>query len=117
MGIERLRKAGYRLAVISKEKNPVVIRRCEKLQIECYHGIDDKITLLSNLLNRELIAPPEAIYVGNDINDIECMQYVGCAVCPQDAHASVKAVAHICLSSNGGKGALRELSDLILTHK
>lgn len=114
MGIEMLRKAGLQLVVISKEKNPVVLRRCEKLQIECYHGIDDKITLLQQWLEKNSISSGEAIYVGNDINDVACMNYCGFAVCPGDGHGSAKQAADLTLSLSGGKGALRELADLLL---
>jgi N-acylneuraminate cytidylyltransferase len=54
------------------------------------------------------------IYIGNDVNDVGCLQEVGYAVVPADAHPSAMAVADHVLTRNGGCGALRELADLLL---
>jgi len=56
----------------------------------------------------------QAVYVGNDLNDLACLQAVGCGVAVQDAHPQVKVAARIVLSKPGGRGAIRELVDLIL---
>ena len=53
------------------------------------------------------------VYVGNDINDLECLKAVGCGVVVNDAHREVKRVANIILSKPGGRGAIRELSDML----
>jgi YrbI family 3-deoxy-D-manno-octulosonate 8-phosphate phosphatase len=117
MGLELLRKSGYQLIVISKEKNPVVRARCEKLGIECYHGIEDKLTLLKKLLNEKGLNKDEIAYIGNDINDLECLKYAGYAVVPSDANSKVKPYAHLILNKKGGQGALRELAEIILSNK
>jgi len=114
MGIELLRKAGLPMTVISKEQNAVVAARCRKLQIEHSHGIENKLPLLSQWLAEKGIEPGDAIYVGNDINDLECMRHVGCAVAPADAHPSARGAADIVLEADGGRGAIRELADMIL---
>lgn len=114
MGIELLRKAGLAMTVISKERNAVVAARCAKLQIECTHGVEDKLPLMLEWLDQRGIAAAEAIYVGNDINDLACMAAVGCAIAPADAHPTALAQADVVLSSAGGKGALRELAEMII---
>ncbi|GGY96669.1 acylneuraminate cytidylyltransferase [Novosphingobium colocasiae] len=114
MGIELLRKAGLAMTVISKERNAVVAARCAKLQIDCTHGVEDKLPLMLAWLAQRGVTPAEAIYVGNDINDLACMAAVGCAVAPADAHPAALAQAGIVLSVGGGKGALRELAEMIL---
>jgi N-acylneuraminate cytidylyltransferase len=53
------------------------------------------------------------IYVGNDVNDLDCMRLVGCAVAVADAHPRALACADIVLSRRGGHGAVRELCDLL----
>ncbi len=113
MGLERLRDSGVALLVLSKEKNPVVSRRAAKLRLECQQAMDDKLTFLRDWLAQRGIAPEATIYVGNDINDIECMQYVGCGVVVADAHPEARAVAKLVLRHAGGRGAIRELCDLI----
>jgi YrbI family 3-deoxy-D-manno-octulosonate 8-phosphate phosphatase len=54
------------------------------------------------------------VYVGNDVNDLGCMELVGCAVAVEDAHPLVRAKADIILHNSGGRGALREICELIL---
>ena len=56
----------------------------------------------------------ENLYVGNDINDLECMEHVGCAVAVADSHSLVIQAADIVLNRAGGHGAIRELAELIL---
>ena len=114
MGIELLREAGIRLLVLSKEKNPVVRARCDKLGIPCLQGIDGKAEELRRWLEHEQIDPSETVYIGNDVNDVECLQTVACSVVVADAHPAAVAAAGIVLSARGGQGAVRELADLIL---
>jgi len=113
--IERLKKFGIPVLVISTEKNPVVQKRCSKLNVECIHGIDDKRAILLQWLNEHQIDASNVVYVGNDINDLECMKAVGCAVAVSDAYPEPRAAARIVLSSSGGQGAVRELVELIFT--
>lgn len=114
MGISNLKKAGIDVWVLSKEQNPVLKSRCEKLKIPYIHGVDDKWPLLQKQLREHELSSDEVIYVGNDINDTECMQNVGCGVGVADSHPYVLDIADLVLTSNGGNGAIRELSDLVL---
>jgi len=114
MGLERMRKAGIPMLVLSKEPNPVVLRRCEKLKLPCLHGIDDKLPALKAWLAECGVALEDAVYIGNDINDIECMGAVGFSAAPSDAHYSALKVADVVLTCGGGRGALRELADVLL---
>jgi YrbI family 3-deoxy-D-manno-octulosonate 8-phosphate phosphatase len=115
MGIEMLRHKGVRMWVLSKEQNPVVAARCRKLKIPCHHGIDDKSTALRKLAESEGLDLARTIYVGNDVNDLECIRTVGLGVAVADAHPTVRAEAGLILSARGGRGAVRELADLILS--
>jgi N-acylneuraminate cytidylyltransferase len=114
-GLETLRNLGLPMTVISKEKNPVVAVRCRKLGIDCTHGVDDKLSLMHAWLEEREIDPRNAVYIGNDLNDVACMSNVGCAVAPSDAHADVLKIARIVLTHPGGHGAVRELCDLIMS--
>ncbi len=113
MGLSRLRQLGIPVLVLSKEQNPVVAARCRKLQLPCYHGIDDKAPLLRQLAAERDIPLSHVVYVGNDVNDAECLQIVGCGVVVADAHPAVRPLAQLILTSAGGFGAVRELCDLI----
>jgi len=115
LGISALKKYGVPLLVLSKEKNPVVQKRCQKLGILCAQGIDDKKTYLVTWLKKHAINPQNVIYLGNDTNDIECLVFVGCGVVVADAHEDAKKVSRIILKNKGGHGAVRELCDLLLS--
>ena len=102
------------MVVISTERNPIVSERCEKLQIECMQGIDDKLPVLIEWTAKHDLSIDDIAYVGNDINDVECMRTVGTAIAPADSHASALEVADIVLTASGGYGAVREIADAIL---
>jgi N-acylneuraminate cytidylyltransferase len=57
------------------------------------------------------------VYLGNDANDLPCFRLAGCAVVPCDAHPSARREADLVLRSRGGRGAVRELSDILLERK
>lgn len=114
MGLDQLKQSGLPLLVLSTERNSVVQARCEKLGIPCQQGVSEKLGALKEWLKKNNLNQSETIYVGNDINDLPCLQYVGCGVAVGDAHPEVKASARLILSSYGGKGAIRELTELIM---
>lgn len=117
LGIEMLRMAGMPMVVVSKERNPVTSARCAKLDLEVIQGIDDKDSVKRVWLDDRGIAADQAIYVGNDVNDVNdlaCMAMVGCAVAVADAHGEVLAAADIVLPLRGGYGAVRFLADASL---
>lgn len=114
LGIDMLREAGQRMLVLSSEKNKVVRQRCDKLGIECINGVRPKVGTLEAYHAKNGIDPAKTIYVGNDLNDLDCFEYVGCAVAVSDAHPKVIQAADIVLSRKGGEGAVRELCELVM---
>lgn len=114
MGISQLKKAGIEVVILSKEKNPVVKARADKLGIPAYQGIDEKGKELQSLMADKGISSEQVVYLGNDINDLPCFPLVGLAAAVADAHPKVIERAQLVLSKNGGYGAVRELSDLLL---
>jgi N-acylneuraminate cytidylyltransferase len=114
MGIERLQAAGVPVIVLSKERNPVVTARCTKLGVECVQGIEDKGAALTELMKDRGFDPADVVFVGNDVNDLECLAAVGAGVAVGDAYAAAREAADIVLSRPGGRGAVRELADMIL---
>lgn len=116
LGLSLLRqKTNIEPIVISKETNPVVTARCRKLKITAYQSIDDKAGLLKKILADKQIDASHAVYIGNDVNDLECFPLVGFAVAPQDAQPEVLRSADLVLNHPGGHGAVRELCDLLLS--
>jgi N-acylneuraminate cytidylyltransferase len=59
------------------------------------------------------IARETLVYIGDDVNDLTCLQWAGCGVTVADGHPSVVAVADMLLVSAGGHGAVRELCDMV----
>ncbi len=114
LGIGLLKQRGIPMLVLSIEPNAVVQARCDKLGIECRHGMKEKLPVLTKWIDENKLDARSIIYVGNDVNDLACMKAVGCAVAVHDAYPAVKAAARIVLSAAGGQGAVRELIDLIL---
>jgi len=114
LGIELLKKRGIEAIVISKESNKVVKARCNKLKIPYVQSVDDKLSILKKEIQKRGLNPEEVCFIGNDINDIECIKYVGLGVAVKDAYPEVKNVAKLVTQKNGGEGAVRETVDYIL---
>lgn len=117
LGIGLIAENGVETVVISKEKDGVVAARCKKLGVECYHGIDDKLPLLEKVLEEKGVPPERACYMGDDINDIECIRHVGVGVATADAAEPVRDVANYVTRLAGGAHAVREVCDCIITYQ
>ncbi len=117
LGLEAVRETGVQLLVISKEKNSVVGARCSKLRLPCIQGCDDKLTRLREETERLGIAMRDVAYMGNDINDVACLEAVGMPVCVADAYPEAKRLAKIVTEKKGGQGAVREFCDLLIQIK
>jgi N-acylneuraminate cytidylyltransferase len=113
-GLAQLRKRCLPILVLSSEENLVVRVRCDKLSLLCKHGVDDKLTILEEWLRQRRLNPSRVVYLGNDVNDIGCLKAVGCGVAVANAHHEAQTAAQFTLSKEGGRGAIRELTDLIV---
>jgi N-acylneuraminate cytidylyltransferase len=114
LGIEMLRRAGLPMIVLSKEAHGVVAARCQKLGLDLVQGLEDKVGALARWVTENDLDATRIVFVGNDVNDIECLEYAGCGVAVGDAYAAAKAHADLVLTRPGGHGAVRELADLLL---
>jgi len=85
--------------------------------MECIQGVDDKPMRFLQLLEENGVTAPETVYIGNDINDIGCLEIAGCGVAVADSHPEVLRVADHILKASGGNGAVRELCDLMISRK
>jgi len=118
MGLEKLRQGtDIEVMVLSRESNPVVTARCKKLGIPVWQSVLKKAPAIREVLAEKQLTPDEVLYVGNDINDLEVFPEVGFAVVPADAHYEVLRRADLVLTRPGGKGAVRELCDMIVTRQ
>ena len=112
-GIGRVRAVGIEVMVISMEANPVVAARCGKLMIACVQDCDDKLAEVRELAAARSLAPQQIAFVGNDVNDIECLRWVGFPVVVADAESEVLPFARWVTSRKGGYGAVREVCSLL----
>jgi YrbI family 3-deoxy-D-manno-octulosonate 8-phosphate phosphatase len=116
MGISLVRNSGLgvELIVLSAEENPVVAARCRKLRIRAVQGIEDKASKLEEIASEMSLTLSEIAYVGNDINDRDCLLKVGLPIVVADAHSSVATLGRLRTQKNGGHGAVREVCDALL---
>jgi 3-deoxy-D-manno-octulosonate 8-phosphate phosphatase (KDO 8-P phosphatase) len=114
LGLQALQQAGIGAAIISTETNPVVQVRARKLKLECVQGTDRKIDELDKLRVRHGLERAQLAFVGNDVNDRECLGAVGLPIVVQDAHEDVLALAKYRTRLPGGRGAVREVCDLFV---
>ena len=117
IGISRISSIGILNYVISSETNPVVKKRCEKLNISLLQGVLDKKDAVVNLCQKFNIKPEECLFLGNDINDIPALEIVGIPVAVADAFPEILDYVIYKTSNRGGKGAVREICDIIYNFK
>lgn len=115
-GIVRFREAGGIPAIITGRRSKIVEQRCRELGImELHQGVQDKLRCLAEISQKYGLEPKQIAYVGDDLNDLPCLGYAGLAACPADAVTEVKETASFVSKNNGGRGAVRELIDRIMT--
>jgi len=115
LGIRLATEAQLTFAIISGRRSTVVERRATELRItEIHQRILDKATCTREILERLELKAEEACYVGDDLIDVPAMRAVGFAVAPSDATPEARDAAHYVTERAGGRGAVRELVDLVL---
>jgi YrbI family 3-deoxy-D-manno-octulosonate 8-phosphate phosphatase len=113
-GVRLLKNKGIKVVCLTSEQNSVVLRRCEKLEIECYNGVVEKGMKISEICEKSGVLPEETAFIGNDINDIPALKLVGVPVVVQDAHRDAKVYSKIVLNRCGGEGAVQEFAELLI---
>lgn len=113
-GIVRITKEGIITAIITARNNATVKHRFENLGMSrLFMGQKDKMVAMKQLLEEYNLDMSQVAYMGDDLPDICVLKEVGLASCPNDAIDDVKELCHFISSKNGGRGAVRELTDLI----
>ena len=112
LGLQKLKKLGIETVIISTEANPVVSARARKLKIRCIQDCQDKRAVLQDIAREKNITLNEVAFVGNDINDLPCLECVALPIVVQDAYQDVVSTALFQTKNPGGHGAVREVCDL-----
>jgi len=113
IGISRIQKIGIKCFVISSEKNPVVEKRCKKLKVPLKQNVLDKEIAVLDICKKYNIDLKNTLFLGNDINDIPALRIVGFPVAVADSFPEIKNYVLYKTQAKGGKGAVREVCDLI----
>lgn len=118
MGFSMLKEKGIKTAIVTGEDTQIVVDRGNKLKIDyLYKGIKDKLPVIKSIAEKEGIALQNIAYIGDDINDRECIEAVGIGFAVANAMDVVKNAADVVLSKCGGSGAVREAVEYILSEK
>lgn len=114
-GMVMLQHSGVRLAVITGRTSNVVQMRMESLGIsDVFQGYREKLPAYEELKQRLSLADETIAYVGDDVVDLPVMRRVGLAVAVADAQPQVRDLAHWCTAAPGGRGAAREVCEMIM---
>lgn len=104
-----LPRFGITPVIITGRSSRIVEKRAGELKISHLHqGIGDKLSKLREVAEELGVAAKEIAYIGDDVNDLDCIHWCGCTACPADAVPEVLAVVDYVCKREGGRGAVRE---------
>lgn len=113
LGLKRLNDLGVITLAISMEVNPVISVRCRKLNLACIQNCNNKLKTLEDEAKKYRISLEEIAYLGNDVNDLGCLQKVGLPACVPEAHKDVFKACRYITKFPAGYGAVRDFCDFI----
>ena len=114
-GIARLRDYGIEPVIITGRSSEISSQRCRELKIiELHQGIDNKSFKLREICQKYQVDLSQVAYIGDDLNDLPCMNICGFSACPSDAMGQVKGKVDYVCEAKGGEGAVREFIDYLI---
>lgn len=114
-GIKMLQRCGIKVGIITGRTSVVVDIRAKELGIDLlYQGALKKLAVYDEIRHRTGLSDSQIAYIGDDIIDVPVMRRVAFAAAPSDGLAETRKVAHYVTSCSGGRGAVREVCDLII---
>jgi len=117
-GITLARRARIEVAFITARISDALIKRAKDLGvIEIHQGVDDKLDCIKKIMSRYNLKREEVMYIGDDIVDIPVLKYIGFPVAVADAIDKVKEIAKYVTKKHGGRGAVREIIEMVLKSK
>lgn len=113
-----LKKNNIIPVIITGRDSKIVSKRCKEIGIShIYQGVCEKREKLDEILRKFQVSYEEVAYIGDDINDLSCIQLCGITACPNDAIDEVKKIVTYVCKNKGGDGAVREFIDILLEKK
>jgi 3-deoxy-D-manno-octulosonate 8-phosphate phosphatase (KDO 8-P phosphatase) len=114
-GIKMLQQSGVQVAIISARQSPIVLKRATDLGIRhVQQGIHDKRSAFEQLLKETSLSADVCGFIGDDVIDLPILMRVGFAASVPNGHAEVRSRVHYVTQASGGRGAAREICDLVL---
>ena len=115
MAVNMLKKHNIPTIIVTKEKNRIITQWAKKMNVKkIFDGVLDKEKILKKVCKEFDVKTSNIVYIGDDVNDMALLKNVGISVSPADAWKNTKQIVDYVSEKNGGKGVLREISDLIL---
>lgn len=115
LGLRAAQRAGLLTAILTGRVSGAVARRAKELGIpEIHQGIANKVETYETLLRRHGLTDEAVAYVGDDVNDLPLLARAGFSAAPGDAADEVKAKVVYVAARDGGRGAVREVIEVIL---
>lgn len=116
MAISVIIKKGIKFAILSGDTSEAIdILKHHFPSIDTFQNQRNKLNILLSLMEKYNLKSENIIYIGDDINDIDCLKSVNNPVTVPNAHCSVKSINNIYITENyGGNGVVREIADLLL---
>ena len=117
LGFDMLKKNNIKSCIISKEKNPVVAERAKKLNIPYFARVENaekKLDIFKQIISDFGLKQEETLFMGDDINDIDCLKFAGVSVVVADCHPSLEKIADYQTKNKGGDHAIREAVEMVL---
>lgn len=115
LGMKLAQKQGLLVTIITGKSSQSVMSRAEELGLDDVHlGIRDKLGRMKEILQKENLSFEQVAFIGDDLNDLYLMEKVGLAVTVPNGAPELKALAHYITGRSGGRGAVREVVELLL---
>ena len=115
LGLKLWQRSGHKFGIITARSSHIVKLRMTELGVEIVRqGASDKLAVGMQLIADAGLTPEQACYIGDDLSDLNLLSKVGLAVTVADGVEEAKSVADVTTKSAGGKGAMRELVEMIL---
>ncbi|MBR3230233.1 MAG: HAD hydrolase family protein [Bacilli bacterium] len=101
--------------IITGRKSKITLNRAHEMDVTLvYQNVSDKKSKLLEICEEKSISLDDILYIGDDINDLDCLKVCGVSCCPKDAAKEVKNECDFISNFNAGEGAVREIIDLVL---
>lgn len=118
LAVRIARAAGLDVAIITGRRSTMVEKRASELNISyLFTGAQKKLAALNQLLTETDVHYEEIYYIGDDLNDLQCMERVGLRGCPIDADERIKQICEIVAEKPGGQGAVRDCIKKLLEER